>query len=338
MKDFTKEELEALGLGNMRSGSPEELVLDSDPTAHGSAAQKIQDFETFIENARRFDLSAGLASALGLDLKSLEGSSFVEVTGVTKAIATNTDAIQAQSDNIIIVDFARPSKTRLDSTSGTLVIDTAGGRASMIPFFPELRALAINLGHEIGHWVSACEDNWLQSLLLAKTTIELPWQSFVAAGMLVRYREHRADDRKAMVEALLAGKIPAELERERNWAKSLDSNTLQNLLTRGLTSVETLHRNLNALQSDFEEGQIITRADVLDVLYLRDDIASGYLLLDAAGMGEPIQHALKHADELGESLLEALQKEFDFASDERLSRAAIANPEGWWTQLTALEE
>lgn len=338
MKDFTEEEMAALGLGNMRSGSSEELVLDSDPTAHGLAAQIVEDRETFIENARRFDLNAGGARALGFDLKRLAGSSLVEIIGVTSAIATNTDAIQAQSDNIIIVDFARPSKTRLDSTSGTLVIDTAGGRASMIPFFPELSALAINLGHEIGQWISACEDHWLQSLLLAKTSTELPWQSFVAAGMLVRYREHRAADRKALVEALLAGQIPTELERERNWAKSLDSNTLQNLLTRGLTSVETLHHKLNELQTDLEEGQIITQADVQDILYLRDDIASGHLLLEAAGLGDPIQRALKHADELGESLLEALQEEFDFASDERLSRAAIANPEGWWTQVTALEE
>lgn len=194
-----------------------------------------------------------------------------------------------------------------------------------------LSELEINFhSHEIGQWINTCEDLWLRSLLQAKTTTELPWQSLVAVGLLVRYREHT--DRKALVASLLDGHIPVELERERNWIKSLDSNTLQNLLTRGLTSIETLHRKLNELRKCFEEGQVITRAEVLQILYLRDDIASGYLLMDAAGQGEPIQNALKHADVLGESLLEALHGEFEFTSDERLRRAAIANPEGWWTQ------
>lgn len=338
MKEFTKEELAALGLEGMSTGPAEELALDADPTARGLAAEKFTDHDDLVENADRYDLSAGPASALGLDLKQLGGSSFVEISGITNAVATNTDALQFVSDNIIIVDFSRPSKTRLDSTSGTLVIDAAGGRASMIPFFPELRALAINLGNEIGEWISACEDNWLKSLLLAKTATQLPWQSFVAAGALVRYREHGAADRKAIVESLLTGKIPVELDRERAWAKKLDTHTLRNLVTRGLTSVETLHRKLAELQSDIADGQIITRADVLDVLYLRDDIASGQLLLEAAGMGEAIRQSLYHADQLGESLSEALRSEFDFEGDERLRRAAIANPEGWWTQLTPLED
>ncbi len=338
MSKFTDEEIKALGLEGMTAGESEHLVLDTDPTAHGSAAQVLDDQDDLIENGPRFDFASARAEAVGLTVQRLGSSNVYEIRNANDAKATNDAIVESKPGNIVYVDFARPTKVRVDSTGGTLVIDYDLGRVEMIPFFPELRGLTINLGNQVQQWTNACQDTWLKPLLDRKVELGLPWQTFVAAGMLVRLQDQDPTYGKALVAALLAGKLPPEMERERTWAKSLDTHTLQNLVTRGLTAVETLHRKLAELQDDLQTGQIITQADVLNTLYLRDDIASGQVLLESAKMGDAIARALKHADQLGEELVQALTAEFDFQDDERLSRAAMANPEGWWTSLASIDE
>jgi len=169
-------------------------------------------------------------------------------------------------------------------------------------------------------WEPIEDDVWLSKALEAKVGSGLLWQFFVAVGMYVRFRTHT--DRKALVETLLSGIIPPKLEVERRWVKTLEFNTLEYMVTNGLTATESLHRTFHEL------SKVPTKNEVLHLLYLRDDIASGLLLLDAAGVGGPIHQALVHADALGESLRDVFQPHME--GDERLRRAGIANPEGWW--------
>jgi len=245
MSNFTEEELKALGLEGMTAGDSEHLVLDTDPAAHGrSAAQVLDDQDDLIENGPRFDFSSARAEAVGLTVQRLGSSNLYEIRNANDARATNDAIVESKAGNIVYVDFARPTKVRIDSTGGTLVIDNAGGRVEMIPFFPELRGLTINLGNQVQQWTSDCQDTWLKPLLARKVELGLPWQTFVAAGMLARLQDQDPTEGKALVAALLAGKLPPSMERERTWAKSLDNHTLQNLVTRGLTAVETLHRKL----------------------------------------------------------------------------------------------
>lgn len=177
------------------------------------------------------------------------------------------------------------------------------------------------------------QDPLLHKFLEERIVSRLPWPCLTAVGGYVRLRRHSKEFRTMAIFEILEGRIPEALDRERRWFAGLDKSIHDMLFMRALTSIESFHRRIQELEVLLASPVKVSMASMKDVLILRDDIESGLLLFSSIGRCDSLRAALKHADELGEELSSSIFDKFDFSVIDQLCRAAISNPDGWWTRI-----
>ncbi len=187
---------------------------------------------------------------------------------------------------------------------------------------------ALDVPRHVTSWLQSVPDPWLDDLVQEALAFDDGWSTLIATGRFVRLREPTDDE----LAAIRSGTPNDTSAREREWVRSLPAQTLESALIHLQTAAEHLHDTLEEVANSVAPDNPTWRQSFLDVLHTRDDLEGLALILTAAGSGERVKMALSALDAAGETWIRALPTLPELADDERLSRASVVSPLGWWTE------
>ncbi len=345
MSKFTDEELRALGLqldpeaeNGFTQGEEYSGMLESE-AARGDTARAWSFDETIAEGH-----SAEFVSMAGFAFERFEERPSVwrvypPAGGATVREVRGGGVRKEYGGEVIFVDFEKSGAVALESVNSNRVVVAkyGDGRAVVKELIPaNERWHPVKLDSNVAEWLKGLDDPWLEGAVTRKLELEMPWQHFVAVGTFVRMRRREPASSVDLARRLLAGEEPPELNRERDWAANLPAAKLRVLEHMGLTVAEAVLEKLGELESDWDAGESITATELLDVLHLRDDLASAQMLLQAAG-SITLDSVLQEIDDRAGVLASSWGEEFDLSGDERLRRAVLSDPDGWWTRMSGAQ-
>lgn len=324
--------LAALGLDGATVGRTDVVPRPRDPVAHGFVA------------------SADAGPPLPADVPALS-----LLGGDASWVAANTLLIEVPSGSWrtcpeALPDGARwddPTQLRVDEralTSPFAVIGQTGsgvlfqpagtsGGATTVTLF-DTRPLAIDpapaLAVDLEPLLALTDDAWLANAARERHAAGDPWDQAVALGHLARLERLEGTALKASVARLLAGDEPPLLTATRAACVGLGADSLDDLEDLALAAVDDLHDDLAEVVASIDPDDPDWVAALRELFGARDDLESALAVLALAGRGARTRAAVAALDDEASSWARALPVPADWALDERLARAAVDAPEGWW--------
>ncbi len=225
------------------------------------------------------------------------------------------------------------------SLSGAFVVASEAGRVvgrpepGGITLWPVLRTFdlpaLVGLEAPLDEWLAAAKDPWLEAEAAAAALPGDPWSVAVGAGLVARLAALTPAAVRDVVEATTAGRAVPALVAPRLWARSLRPEDLSTIERLALAEVDRVFGTLEALEEE-DDLDAEARASVWSrTCRGRDDLECAALLLREAGRSDALDAALSTLDRLGAELRATVDPR-QLAGDERLHRAAEADPLAWW--------
>lgn len=178
-------------------------------------------------------------------------------------------------------------------------------------------------------------DTWLAKTVAAVLRVERPWYVAVAVGIFLRLQ--RLGNAGEVVAQILAGNPPPCPQRE--WAANLSDEVVADLL--GLASerawglceeLEFLTKSRGSLSRDVWEASatrlLVDRDDLESVLTL---FAGRAVTWEGVDYSARVRVVLETVDHFGAEFVGKFPT-WPGAESERLRRAGVWNPLGWWTK------
>lgn len=181
------------------------------------------------------------------------------------------------------------------------------------------------------HFFSESDDDALLDELRALACTGGALGRLVAAGAFARHELlTRPEDRREMLAAMLAGRLP-EADAARAWAAELSEEDAAALSHQAVMRASQLERELT------EHGAEVERLAVFSLE--REDLESLRALLRAAQHADPLEEVLRRCDARIKQLVaeEHLDEIRFHTSAERLMRATVQYPEAWWVTGVTLD-
>jgi hypothetical protein len=205
-------------------------------------------------------------------------------------------------------------------------------RPLALPVQAEIRS---NVEEWVKEYLDRTGDEWLFDLVRDRLLRADTLDHVVAIGIMARLqRPPSGQELKNALDAMLRGESVGPGQREQQWARQLNREELRSVERLAVAEAELLDEELESLGSSALVDEPEWQADMLDVLHLRDDLEGVWLLLRSGGGGDVLEGLLESIDEQGRLCIKALPIWQGPESDQRLQRAAVVNPEGWWTWPT----
>jgi len=241
-----------------------------------------------------------------------------------------------------------PAALRLDPSAWqepfALVDDAAGVGLVLLPGRPDseeielapllLAHLAVSpafaLEEDLETWLASVDDPWLAERARGRWDVGDRWSRVVALGLLLRLERPPRDVLRARFEALLRGEEPPTLARARAFAEGLSDADRRGLEGLAVAAVEGLHEDLADVVREVKPDDPRWVADLRALQHARDDLEGVARLVGLSGGGERLRIALGALDEEAGEWTRALPLPAGSDLDERLARAAVDAPDGWW--------
>ncbi len=345
--------LAALGLGHLVAGPVRRLAAPpEEPVARGDVATAVPTLQDIFDRLERGEESLVPRDdpevPAGFRLAALAGRpSIFKVNAPSGPVRLRTETgsgVLAIEGGGALVDVARAGLTAAlaaDRDEGFFIVAGAGGDG--LDVAPIARPIVLPEDAEVSsparEWADAAAaagDAWIAALVRELLAEGGPLAEAAAAGALARLREREEtrDERRAALEALLAGRPDPEADRERAWARALPDGARATVERHALASAALLSERLDDLSGTPDPDDPGFAAAFRAVLHDRDDLEGVRILLRAAGAGagETLERALEALDERGAVFIRAVPRPGGLADDERLWRAARTSPEGWWVR------
>lgn len=173
-------------------------------------------------------------------------------------------------------------------------------------------------------------DAWLADTARARHGAGDPWDHAVALGHLARLERLEGPALKAAVTRLLAGEEPPLLVATRAACVGLGADSLDDLEDLALAAVDDLHDDLAEVVASIDPDDPDWVAALRALFGARDDLESACAVLALAGRGARTGPAVAALDEEAASWVRALPVPAGWTLSERLARAGVDAPEGWW--------
>ena len=183
-------------------------------------------------------------------------------------------------------------------------------------------------------WIDTCQDEWLCDQISKRDKVDDSWERVVAVGMFARLESDEFTTFQSL-EDLMSG-VSERLDRERSWARKLSAENCAAIERLAVLHTEHLFDELLRLVKNPLPHDSQWKQDMQRIMHKRDDLEGICLLLREAGEGDLLVDELLDIDVEGDLWIDAIPS-WDGDFDERLLRASLVSPEGWWTRLTEWE-
>jgi len=325
IRTLTPDELHRLGLDGWTAAPAEPVGIGAEPLValgYAASAEQLSLDGPF----DAFDIDATLDAGIDL-LVHRHAPTVLRFDCADRLLVMPTpdmEAIDAEDLTAIVVDtrvLSEPVAILHGPHFGVYVLpDGRIGR---------LEREAVEVRSELMIWYADDEDVWLCDELSARVHSGDPWQHAVALGLAARLRRRASTHARATLDALLAGRPVEDLHRERRWATQQPRDVLDAIEIWAITVAETVVDDLEDLFDRSAPDDPDWQDAITDVLHRRDDVEGIRLLLHEADHGEGLEATLEALDPACRNLIDAVTK-WAAPYDERLGRASVASPYGWW--------
>jgi hypothetical protein len=180
-------------------------------------------------------------------------------------------------------------------------------------------------------YLDSTGDEWLVDLVKGKLLTKDTLDHVIGIGILVRLQiPPSGQELKNEIEEMFRGELKRTRQRELEWARHLSRDEVSTVERFAVAEAGILDEELERLFYSAAVDEKEWQDEMLKVLHLRDDLEGVSFLLREAGSGYALRGILESIDEQGRLYIKSLPTWRGPPTDERLQRAAVVNPEGWW--------
>lgn len=181
----------------------------------------------------------------------------------------------------------------------------------------------------IEEWIVNTRDTWMQQQAHAGQGADI-WTRTALGGLLARLMEPEpADVASLIAEGRFAALVSDAELAPRRWVRSLEPSATAALEQLAVRRAEALADDLTDLYDTLSADMDEASTTWVRLCHRRDDLECVRVLLREAGVGDRLDDALAEADRAGRAIRINLTADLS-AADERLRRAALADPAAWW--------
>lgn len=345
----TPDALQRAGLEGVRAGETETVTLIPEGRPLEGLMRKEMTIGELEEGAELVDLHIEVADEMGAEVQSVDKyptalNVWTPKDGMRLEGEIPEDEIEWDGEVAVRFDVAKSQGPvyLVDEGNEGLAFELEGTDLRVTQLLqvqgPADEELELPSGLERS--IEGLEDEWLQQALERRLAGESVWDHFVAVGMHARLKDDwDPEGGRMLMERIMAGEpLPASEFSEATWAALLDDAKVDVFVQMASsTAVELKEEVEQFLDLLNESSEDVSERDLRAQMRRRDDLECALYLLDAAGRRDEASPSVRALDEVGASMIERAREHVDFGEDERLRRAVLATPHGWWVRPLAAE-